>query len=479
MASYMQPRANLGGVSRQPFRPGQWQGFKGVSRNTTYIQNNFYGSSIFGANRNYGYADTCCNQYQTDGNSDMPKWMKWMTGIGMGTQLLGGILGLFSKKEPKEAGGAAEPTTTGTPTGGAATTPAPPTTTTPAPVSEPTPAPVSPTTQAPVDDGGGKDDYSGLSSLNSMVCRDASGKTQNISGSFAIKEAGANGEPPKSITITDNSSGTAHQYTYELTGKSSDGKPIYTCKSMNGQASSTANAYTLEMKGSSGKPELVQYKEQANHGAGLRFGTTATATNAGSEINETPSTTPVITSATVTQPAEPEEPASTNEQPADAYTDADKSKARAMGQSVADDLVGYTSTAEKKEVLNIINNSLNENNIADFLNGYKNNKGLGDDLMKQINTEYGWSNKEKLDAQKNIVENIIKKAESEGVSIPKSNMDYLNKFLETGENAKISDNAAKNLDSIINNILQQLKAKHAPGSYGGGTGGGGGAGSSF
>lgn len=102
MGSYMQPRANLGGISRQPFRPGQWQGFRGVSKNTTYIQNNFYGSSIFGANRNFGYAQPTCDGSCQDGN-DMPKWMKWMVGIGTGASLLGGILKLFSKDKTDKA----------------------------------------------------------------------------------------------------------------------------------------------------------------------------------------------------------------------------------------------------------------------------------------------------------------------------------------------------------------------------------------
>ena len=273
MSSYMQPRANLGGIGRQPFRPGQWQGFRGVSQNTTYIQNNFYGSSIFGANRNFGYIQNSgCQHCNSD--SGMPKWMQWMMGIGMGSSLLGGILGLFKKDKPE--GGGETPTATGP---SAATSPSSPAASTgPSAATGPS-APAASTgpssPSSPTDPTEGKDDYSKLNSLSDMVCRDASGKTENISGSFEVKEAGENGQPPKSITITDSSSGQAHEYTYELTGTSADGKPIYTCKSMNGQAASSENAYTLEMNGRDGKPELVQYKNQANHGSGLRFGSTA------------------------------------------------------------------------------------------------------------------------------------------------------------------------------------------------------------
>lgn len=280
MASYMQPRSNLGGIARQPFRPGQWQGFKGVSRNTTYIQNNFYGSSVFGANRNYGYYTPQPSYHQCDGGGDMPKWMKWMVGLGMGSSLLGGILKLFQKDEQ----GGDTPTIASTqptmPT--EATTPTTATTATTA--TTPTEATTATTPTTPGGDGGDKSDYSGLNSLNNMICRDNSGKTANIAGDFKITEEGADGEPPKSFTITDSSSGTAHEYTYELTGMSDDGKPIYTCKSMNGQTASK-NAYTLEMKGKDGKPELVQYDNQQNYGTGLKFGQASNASSVSKEAS--------------------------------------------------------------------------------------------------------------------------------------------------------------------------------------------------
>lgn len=268
--TYIQPRASMSPIGRQPFRPGQWQGFKGVSNHTTYIQNNFFGNS-YGTGMNYGnYSNYGNYGHQCyDNGGGMSKLSKWMLGIGAAGTLLGGILKLFSKDKPDEA---KQTPPASTPEATAPTQP---------PVAS---TPTTPST--PEGELGGKpevDDDKDTNtnktnwSVNSMVCRDASGKTQNISGSFNITQAGAEGEPPKEFTITDTSSGTAHTYKYELTGTSDDGKPVYTCKSMNGQAASTANAYTLETK-EDGTPELVQYQNQANHGSGLRFGTQNPAT---------------------------------------------------------------------------------------------------------------------------------------------------------------------------------------------------------
>ena len=66
--------------------------------NNTYVNNNFYGS-------NY---DCGCN---CNSNST-PGWMNWMMGIGLGGSLLGGILGMFAKKDDSaEGAGGSEKTT--------------------------------------------------------------------------------------------------------------------------------------------------------------------------------------------------------------------------------------------------------------------------------------------------------------------------------------------------------------------------------
>lgn len=62
--------------------------FRGMGRtnifpSTTVVNNNFFGNG-------YGiYDDCCCN------NNSTPSWMNWMMGIGLGTSLLGNILGMF------------------------------------------------------------------------------------------------------------------------------------------------------------------------------------------------------------------------------------------------------------------------------------------------------------------------------------------------------------------------------------------------
>lgn len=66
--------------------------------NNTYVNNNFYGA-------NY---DCGCN---CNSNST-PGWMNWMMGIGLGGSLLGGILGMFAKKDDSaEGAGGSEKTT--------------------------------------------------------------------------------------------------------------------------------------------------------------------------------------------------------------------------------------------------------------------------------------------------------------------------------------------------------------------------------
>lgn len=69
--------------------------------NNTYVNNNFYGS-------NY---DCGCN---CNSNST-PGWMNWMMGIGLGGSLLGGILGMFAKKDDSTEGAGGDKKTTETP----------------------------------------------------------------------------------------------------------------------------------------------------------------------------------------------------------------------------------------------------------------------------------------------------------------------------------------------------------------------------
>lgn len=259
MVSYV--NNNSGGF--QPRRVGQLTTMRYTGGNNTYIQNNFYGGSVFAANRNYGYIQPgMCQQQQ-----ESPGWMKWLTIGGLGASLVGGILSLFGKKKSdktEEGGGT------------------------------PQPQQAQKTQQQEVqekkDDGSvidntvdnkkdnvdgakKKDDagnkYKSLYSLKNMVCRDASGKTLPIQGKVEFSSGKTEDGIPKSFTITEKS----HKYTFEYTCKNdANGKPIFKCTQMNDKSTSTENEYTLEMKGINGDPELVQNKDQGNFGKGLKFG---------------------------------------------------------------------------------------------------------------------------------------------------------------------------------------------------------------
>lgn len=267
---YMQPRANLSSVGRQPFRPGQWQGFKGVSKNTTYVQNNFFGGA-YG-----GYYDSALNYYNTGSCCDgggMSKGMKWLMGLGVGTTLLGGILSLFKKDKNEEAGGTPPANTASDQIRqmqeqinklqkqlSDAQSAKEPVATAPKekPVVEQKPKEEVKPQEDPYKDFG----------KNGIICRDASGYTRNIkglAGQVTITKAGSEGQPPQEFTITDTSENSkGNTYTYQLSGTSSDGKPIYTCVSKNGQSISSGNQYTYD------NGELVQYQNQDGFGRGLK-----------------------------------------------------------------------------------------------------------------------------------------------------------------------------------------------------------------
>ena len=107
-----------------------------------------------------------------------------------------------------------------------------------------------------------------------------------------------------------------------------------------------------------------------------------------------------------------------------------------------------------------ISKNLDSTNIQKFLNSYNENKGLGDSIMRQINTEYGWTNKEKLDCQKQILNSLLEKANDEGIKLGEKEQEYCTRFLNTNsETTKISDTAASNLDKIIAKIMEQLNQK--------------------
>ena len=264
MVSYV--NNNSGGF--QPRRVGQLTTMRYTGGNNTYIQNNFYGGSVFAANRNYGYIQPGMCQQQENSGGWFEKFFKnWIIPIAGGATIVGGILSLFGKKKSdktEEGGGT------------------------------PQPQQAQKTQQQEVqekkDDGsvidntvdnkkdnveGAKkkddasDKYKSLYDQKDMVCRDASNKTLPIQGKVEFSSGKTEDGIPKSFTITENS----HKYTFEYTCKNdANGKPIFKCTKMNNKATSTDNKYTLEMNGKDNKPELVQYETQDNFGKGLKFG---------------------------------------------------------------------------------------------------------------------------------------------------------------------------------------------------------------
>ena len=260
MVSYV--NNNSGGF--QPRRVGQLTTMRYTGGNNTYIQNNFYGGSVFAANRNYGYIQPgMCQQQQ-----ESPGWMKWLTIGGLGASLVGGILSLFGKKksEKTEESGGTPQTQQAQQTQHQE-------------VQEKKDddnsvkehsndgSVVDNTVDDKKDNVGDK--YKSLYDLKSMVCRDASRKTHPIQGKVEFSSDKTEDGIPRSFTITENS----HKYTFEYIGKDeANGKPIFKCTKMNGNAATTKNEYTLEMKGKDGDPELVQYEKQGNFGKGLKFG---------------------------------------------------------------------------------------------------------------------------------------------------------------------------------------------------------------
>lgn len=259
------------GGGRRPLtynlKAGQFRGMGRVNvypSKTTIVNNNFIGGG-YGMYNNY----ECCN-------NSTPKWMNWMMGIGIGSTLLGGILSMFgiggnNGSQQIEGAGGREPQTR------QADTPAQDPTQTKEykelntkldkaldeiaelkkqsqVYQEKQTAPSEEVEQKPAAD------YSYIANGRKMVCTDASGRTQAISGTLSNVQTDAKGVP-QSFTLTDDRSGNAYQYNVKV---GSDGTLSYECTSKNGQATVGAPTYSLK----DGK--LVNENGQSGYGQGIR-----------------------------------------------------------------------------------------------------------------------------------------------------------------------------------------------------------------
>lgn len=268
------------GGGRRPLtynlKAGQFRGMGRVNvypSKTTIVNNNFIGGG-YGMYNNY----ECCN-------NSTPKWMNWMMGIGIGSTLLGGILSMFgiggnNGSQQIEGAGGREPQTR------QADTPAQDPTQTKEykelntkldkaldeiaelkkqsqVYQEKQTAPSEEVEQKPAAE------YSYIANGRKMVCTDASGRTQAISGTLSNVQTDAKGVP-QSFTLTDDRSGNAYQYNVKV---GSDGTLSYECTSKNGQATVGAPTYSLK----DGK--LVNENGQSGYGQGIRTQSAPPPTN--------------------------------------------------------------------------------------------------------------------------------------------------------------------------------------------------------
>ena len=259
------------GGGRRPLtynlKAGQFRGMGRVNvypSKTTIVNNNFIGGG-YGMYNNY----ECCN-------NSTPKWMNWMMGIGIGSTLLGGILSMFgiggnNGSQQIEGAGGREPQTR------QADTPAQDPTQTKEykelntkldkaldeiaelkkqsqVYQEKQTAPSEEIEQKPAAD------YSNIANGRKMVCTDASGRTQDISGTLSNVRTDAKGVP-QSFTLTDDRSGNAYQYNVKV---GSDGTLSYECTSKNGQATIGAPTYSLK------DGQLVNEQGQNGFSQGIR-----------------------------------------------------------------------------------------------------------------------------------------------------------------------------------------------------------------
>ena len=268
------------GGGRRPLtynlKAGQFRGMGRVNvipSQTTIINNNIIGG---------GYqTNHCCD-------NSTPKWMNWMMGIGIGSTLLGGILNMFGigggGGTVEGAGGKEEPQTR---------------TVKEKETTDPTQSKEyqelktqhekdveeinklkkqaeeyqkqlqQQSTQPKVEQEEPKQpDYSFIKNGAAMVCRDASGRTQNIAGTLSNVQTDANGVP-QSFTLTDGTSGNKYQYEVRV---GNDGTLTYECISKNGQATIGAPTYTLE------NGELVNKEGQNGFSQGIKTQSTPTQT---------------------------------------------------------------------------------------------------------------------------------------------------------------------------------------------------------
>ena len=82
-------------------------------------------------------------------------------------------------------------------------------------------------------------------------------------------------------------------------------------------------------------------------------------------------------------------------------TPGETKQARENGEIAADLLVGYTTDSEQLQVKSLLA-KVDKRNVMEFLRGYTENKGLGDDFFTQMRTENGFK------ANQNLMHNVAR-----------------------------------------------------------------------
>lgn len=128
------------------------------------------------------------------------------------------------------------------------------------------------------------------------------------------------------------------------------------------------------------------------------------------------------------------------------------------GRYVYQALAGKTSYEDKQKVIRIINR-LDKDYVIDFLNGYntkRNEQSIkADNIIKQITTEYGWSDKQRISAVSKIVTSVIeylKQNDSKNTYI-KMLSDAFKSYKADSKNKKL----ATEMDSYIDTVLSMIK----------------------
>ena len=144
------------------------------------------------------------------------------------------------------------------------------------------------------------------------------------------------------------------------------------------------------------------------------------------------------------KPAKPAKPT----KPGNKLTPKERNEARHYGSNVSDYLVGYTDDSEKGLTKEVITKNVNNRNVMDFLAGYEKNKGMGDHFFTQLNSEYGFEEKQNL--MKNVAGKLSVYLKNHGQSRLAREVDVA--LQDNG----FTPSEIKKLDQIVQTMLTDV-----------------------